>query len=590
MDRIDILRNKMYEDGVDVVVITNSDYHQSEYSSDFFGVVEFFSGFTGSNATLVVSDSEAALFTDGRYFIQAENELSGSEIKLMKMGEPDVLEVWEYVSSLAGENTTVAFDGKVVSANLGIKIKESLDESVVINYNFDAAEFLWEDRPSLPKEKAWHLDISYSGETTESKISRIREVMSKKKVGAHVLTSLDDIAWILNIRGNDIAYNPVVMSYLIIEQSSVLWFVDSRKIDDDLKQYLQDNSISIYEYDEFYDELDSFNNERILLDKEHINYSIYEKLNMDNMCIYSNNPSVLMKSIKNDVELKNLRNVHVKDGVALTKFILWLKDRVGNVNFTEYDAALKLRELRAMQEGFIEESFETICAYKGNAAMMHYTATVKDAAWIYPEGMLLVDSGGQYLEGTTDVTRTIALGSVSDEEKKMFTLVLKGMFNLSSAKFLKGCTGVNLDILARQPLWNEGVDYRCGTGHGVSYLMSVHESPNAFRWRRRSDDCVLQAGMVTSDEPGVYVEGKYGIRTENEIECVLDEKNEYGQFLSFKTLTLVPIDTSLIDARYLSSEDIKRVNDYNEMVTNVLMPFLDENEQEKLKKYVEKIH
>lgn len=592
MNNVEKLRKKMNEESVNIVIIPSGDFHQSEYSCEYFKLVKFFSGFTGSAGTLVVTENEAALFTDGRYYIQAEKEIDNSVIKLMRSGMEGVPTVMEYVKEKCRRGDTIAFDGRIVSAGFGMELEEELENVADIMYDFEPAQGIYSDRPSLPKEKVFVLEEQMAGESTESKLIRVRNAIKQENAEVHILSSLEDICWCLNIRGNDISYTPVVMSYLIITESETVLFSDRDKYDDKIIEYLMRNGIRLAGYEEFYNELKLIKG-KVLIDKKKVNYYIYKTLSQSNECIYKENPSTYMKAVKNKTEIRNLKCVHLKDGVAVTKFILWLKENVGKMRITEYTAAMKLYEFRQEQEGFIEESFETICAYMENAAMMHYSCDKQSAKVLEPKGMLLVDSGGQYFEGTTDVTRTFSLGEVSEEEKKSYTLVLKGMMNLAHAKFLYGCTGYNLDILARGPLWESGIDYRCGTGHGVSYLLGVHEGPNSIRWKQakdKNDACVFEAGMVTSNEPGVYVEGKYGIRIENEILCINMEKNEYGQFMGFETLTMVPIDTDLVDVKYLEKRDIDRINTYNKMVISSLLPYFDEKEADLLKKNVKIIY
>ncbi len=579
MNRLESLRNRMYEDGIDVVIMPNSDFHQSEYAAEYFGAVEFFSGFTGSNATVVVSAEDAVLYTDGRYYIQARKEIEPNGFRLMKENDADTPDIYEYVKSIVFDDATVAFDGRVVSAGFGINLSKALPSNINIVSDYDPSDVLWEDRPLLSKNKVWILDEKYSGMDIDRKIVRIRESMKKHNATVHIVSALDDIAWILNIRGNDIAYTPVVMAYLVIENNVVLLYSDMDKYDDDVRTYLDSHGVVLKDYDEFYEELDNLNNERVLLEVSKVNYQIYKKVTDSNQCVDKPNPSSYMKAVKNETELKNLKNVHIKDGLAVTRFILWLKEHTHD-GLTEYDLSEKLHEFRSANDGFIEESFETISAYGANAALMHYRCSKESAALTEARGMLLVDSGGQYYEGTTDVTRTIALGPVTEEEKKMYTLSLKGMFELLNARFLQGCTGVNLDILARRALWEVGCDYKCGTGHGVSYLLGVHEGPNSIRWKRRSDDCVFEPGMVTSNEPGFYKEGAYGVRIENEMVCKKICDNEYGTFLGFENLTYVPIDLELIDKKYMSAIDIDRVLSYNNQVYEVLEPFMDAHERD----------
>lgn len=430
-------------------------------------------------------------------------------------------------------------------------------------------------------EPVFELDIRYAGEDRQSKISRIREYMESVHAKQHILTTLDDIAWTLNIRGNDILYNPMVLSYLYISMEEAVLYSDKNKFSEELTAGLKKDGVDICDYNMFYDKLTMLSG-NVLLDQDRINYLADRMLPEAVERVERTNPEILMKAVKNETETENIRQAHIKDGTAVTKFIYWLKNAVKTKVLTERDAADYLETLRKEQSGYIEPSFTTISAYNANAAMMHYNPYEADTAVLKPEGILLVDSGGQYLEGTTDITRTIALGEVSSEIKAHYTAVLRGMLNLSDAKFLKGCIGMNLDILAREPLWELGLDYRCGTGHGVGYLLGVHEPPNGFRWKKvpeREDGCVLLPGMITTDEPGVYVDGSHGIRIENELLTVSDMTNEYGEFLKFETLTYAPIEMELVDLNQMSPKEKIRLKKYQQAVYNVLSPGLDEEEK-----------
>ena len=417
--------------------------------------------------------------------------------------------------------------------------------------------------------------------------------MKEQGATTFILTALDDIAWLFNIRGNDIPYNPVVLSYAIVTMDKAYFFANPSVIGEEVKSEFAKNQICIQDYEKIYKVVQQLTeSEVVLLDENKVNYKLFCLINPQIKVINSINPTTLAKAVKNPVEIENLRKAHLKDGIAVTKFMYWLKKNALTSKITEISASDYLEELRSANESFLELSFGTISAFGPNAAMMHYSATEESNATLEPGNFLLVDSGGQYYEGTTDITRTFAIGEVSDELKKHFTLVTKSMLNLANAKFLHGCTGLNLDILARGPLWNIGIDYRCGTGHGVGYLLNVHEAPNGFRWKvvpERNDSCVLEEGMVTTDEPGVYIEGSHGIRTENELICRKDEKNEYGQFMSFETITYVPIDLDAIDPTYLNQIDKDQLNQYHAMVYEKISPYLTSEEQVWLKEYTRAI-
>ena len=584
----------MRQKQIDVYMIPTEDFHESEYVGDYFKVRKYMSGFTGSAGTLVVTLSEAGLWTDGRYFIQAENQLKGTGIDLYKMGEPKVPTVEEFIKEKTPEHGWLGFDGRVVNALLGIKLKEALEKKdAKIDASSDLVDAIWEDRPAISKEPAYLLDIKWVGKPRKEKLSEIREVMEEKKADSFILTSLDDIAWLLNIRGNDVTYNPVVLSYVIVRKEECLLFIQPGALNEIVQKELEQDAVKIYPYHSVYQYIQAIpETETVLLSKKRVNYAILSGLKEGITIIDEINPTTTKKAIKNKVELENLRKSHIKDGVAVTKFMYWLKHQVGKEEITEISAADYLEGLRKEQEGFLELSFDTISAYQANAAMMHYSATPEHNAKLKPEGFLLVDSGGQYYEGTTDITRTFVLGPIPDEWKKHYTLVAKSMLNLANVKFLYGCNGLNLDILARGPLWNIGIDYRGGTGHGVGYLLNVHEGPNGFRWKHvpeRDDQAVFEEGMVTTDEPGVYIENSHGIRTENELICKKAEKNEYGQFMEFETITYAPIDLDGIDVTYFSETDKMQLNQYHKMVYEKISPYLTKEEADWLKEYTREI-
>lgn len=587
-ERLQALRDKMRERKMDAYIIPTADFHQSEYVGDYFTAREYMSGFTGSAGILVVTKEKAGLWTDGRYFIQAAKELEGSTITLYRQGieEDDTIE--EFLDKQVEDGGCIGFDGRVIDAAWGELLSKRMKErQISIAYKEDLVQMIWENRPELSQEAVYILEEKYAGESVESKIQRIREEM--KKVGAkyHIISTLDDIAWTLNLRGNDVLYNPVVLSYLMITEDSVTFYVNETKLSFEVQDYLKRNQVTVAPYEEIYQELANMESDaRILLDKTKVNYAIVSSIPKEVSVIDKTNPTILMKAVKNSVEVANLIQAHIKDGVAFTKFMYWLKKNIGKIPMTEVTASDYLEECRKEQDGFISLSFDTICAYKENAAMMHYSAKAESCKELDPQGLLLVDSGGQYYEGTTDITRTMALGPVEAEQKKHFTAVVNGMLNLSEARFLHGCTGLNLDILARGPLWNLDLDYRCGTGHGVGYLLNVHEAPNGFRWKvvpERHDNAVLEEGMVTTNEPGVYVEGSHGIRIENELVCRKGTKNEYGQFMKFETITVAPIDLDAIDVSQMSQLEKARLDAYHQKVYKTLQPYFHGEELEWLK-------
>ena len=594
-DRLDALRKLMKERGMDAYMIPTADFHESEYVGEHFKCREYMTGFTGSAGTALITMDEACLWVDGRYYVQAAAQLKDSTVTMMKMGQEGVPSLGEYLEDKMPEGGCLGFDGRVVNAAEGLALEEMLRErGARISYGEDLAGMIWQERPELSAEPAWVLDERYAGKSALDKIADVREAMEKVHASVHVLTSLDDIAWLLNIRGNDILYNPVVLSYALVTMDQLYLFVNSSVLEGkaypyledakgiSVREYLERTGVTVMPYDGVYDMVEGLKNEKVLLEKCRVNYAVYRLIDGSNKVIDRMNPTASMKAVKNDVEIENEKRAHIKDGVAMTKFIYWLKKNTGRIPMDEISVSDYLGKLRMDQEGCIGLSFATISAYGAHGAMCHYSATPESSIPLEPRGLYLIDSGGQYYEGTTDITRTIAMGPVTDEEKEHFTLVLMSMLRLGDVKFLHGCRGLSLDYAAREPLWRRGLNYEHGTGHGVSYLSSVHERPNGIRFKmvpERQDNAVMEAGMITSDEPGVYIEGSHGIRTENLVLCVEDEKNEYGQFLRFEYLTYVPIDLEVIDREIMSERDVELLNRYHEQVYEKISPYLDEDER-----------
>lgn len=579
----------MKEKGIDMYVIPSSDYHQSEYVGEYFKSREFISGFTGSAGIVVVTEDEAGLWTDGRYFIQAEKQLEGSSITLFKIGEENVPTFIEYIGKNLKNNQCLGFDGKVLSVKNVFDIKNGFGKKKIkIEDRYDLVNEIWNDRPVLPKSDVFILNEKYCGESFESKIKRIREKMSNLNANKHILTSLDDIAWIYNMRGRDIKNNPVSLSYAMISTEEAILYIDKNKITEEVKEYFVNKNIKLKDYFSIYEEVKNISEKDIvLLDTNKVNYLIYNNIPIGTEIIDKPNPSTLMKACKNDIELENLKNAHIKDGVAVTKFMHWLKKNIKNQEITEISAAEKLESFRKEWKDYLEPSFNTISAYEANAAMMHYSASKDSNSKLAPKNLLLVDSGGQYIDGTTDITRTFVLGECSDEIKEHFTLVLKGMLSLSKIKFLHGVTGTNLDILARKPVWSRGIDYKCGTGHGVGFLLNVHEGPHSIRWQYNPQ--VLEAGMTVTNEPGVYIQGSHGIRLENELIVRNAEKTDFGQFMVFETMTYAPLDLDGVVSELLNEEEKDFLNNYHQVVFEKISPFLNEEERDWLKKYTRKI-
>lgn len=592
--RLERLRQEMAKRNIAIYVVPTSDFHDSEYVGDHFKTREYVTGFTGSAGTAVITMTEAGLWTDGRYFVQAAKQLEGTTVTLYRMGEEGVPTVNEYLEKTLQEGETLGFDGRVISGFWGQELEEIVSEkNGTLQVEEDLVDLIWEDRPTMPQEPVWILKEQYSGRSTGDKLADIRKFMEEKKADIHLISSLYDICWILNIRGNDISYVPVVLSYLALTKEKCIWFVQEQVITEEIRAYLEDHHITTMPYESFYNYIGALGDgHRVLIDREVANYRICNSLPKSVKVIDERDPSVLMRALKNQIEVQNTRNAHIKDAVAMCRFMYWLKSNVGKIPMTEISVADHLEALRKQQDGFIELSFETICGYADHGAIVHYAATEESDVELRPQGLLLVDSGGHYLEGTTDITRTFALGEVTEDMRADFTRVCRANMNLANARFLYGCTGVNLDILAREPLWEAGLDYKHGTGHGVGYILNVHEGPNAFRWRNgagRNAAAVLEEGMITTDEPGIYREGKYGIRTENELICMKAEKNEYGQFMCFENITYVPIDLDALAPEQMTEKERRYLNEYHAKVYEVVAPLLEEEEAKWLKEYTRAI-
>ncbi|MCR5403739.1 MAG: aminopeptidase P family protein [Butyrivibrio sp.] len=584
-DRLSLLRKKMAEEGIDYYMMPTSDFHNSEYSADFFKVREYFCGFDGSNGTLVVSQDAAGMWTDGRYFIQAENQMKGTSVELFRMLEPGVPTISEFLIANMKEGQTLGFDGRVISTSIGEDLEKKLaGNKVSLKYDKDLAEDVWTDRPQLPCHDMYVLSDELCGMSFAQKLSLVRDKMNEYSTTLYLLSKLDDIMWLTNLRGNDVECNPVALSYAMITMDSFDLFVQKKEITDEVRTYCQNAGIGLKDYHSLISSIQDTNLKGdVLFDKRNTNYLTFKALSgkakeagvsLKN----EKDPTEMLKACKNDTELKNVREVYLRDSAKLTEFIYWVKENVGKTKMTEYSAAMKLDSMRAELPGFIELSFPTISAYNANAAMAHYEATEDCCEEVKPEGMLLVDSGGTYMGGTTDVTRTIVVGKISDEIKRNYTATVVGMLRLANANFLEGCSGKNVDILARQALWDMGIDYKHGTGHGIGYILNVHEGPQNIRWRFTpgQNEALLLPGMIVSDEPGVYIEGSYGIRIENILEVVSGQTNEYGHFLHFAHLTYAPIDLEAIDPQYMEPRDIKALNDYHDMVYKKVSPLISD--------------
>ncbi len=591
-ERISELRTRMASKGIDAYIVPTADFHQSEYVGEHFKARKYISGFSGSYGTVVITRDDGGLWTDGRYFFQAENELAGSGIRLMKMFVGDTPSITEYLTDRVPRGGTVAFDGRVLSMGEGREFEEVLaTRQIRIHYSVDLVGDIWEDRPPLSDKPAFFLEEKYSGESTASKLKRVREVMEEHGVTAHIIASLDDVCWLLNIRGDDIDFFPLLLSYAIVKKDGVELYVDDSKLDDRIQVELAKNQVTIHPYNAIYDDVKGLSgSETVLIDPMKMNYALYK--NIPCRIVEAANPTILMKAMKNEVELANIREAHIKDGVAVTKFMHWIKTRYDKETITELSSAAKLTELRAAQEGYIRDSFEPLCAFADHAAMMHYSPSAETDVPLSSGAFFLNDTGGGYYEGSTDITRTFVLGSVEAQMKRYFTAVVRAMMRLSRARFLYGCYGYNLDVLARGPIWDLDLDYQCGTGHGVGYLANVHEPPTGFRWYvvpSKNEHHKLEEGMVITDEPGIYEDGQFGIRIENEFVVRKGVQNKYGQFMYFETITFAPIDLDGIDPEEMSRDEREWLNHYHEQVYEKIGPRLTEEEREWLKEYTRPI-
>lgn len=591
--KLNALRILMKEKKIDAYLVATDDFHGSEYVGDYFKCRKYITGFTGSAGTAIITQDMAGLWTDGRYFIQAADQLRDTTIELFKSGEPGVPTVHQFLNDKLQEGMCLGFDGRTVSAREAEELQELLQEKhITFSVNDDLIGEIWEDRPVLSCEPVMELDVRWTGKSRADKIAEIREQMKAKEADTFILTSLDDIAWLLNIRGNDIHCCPVVLSYLVMMENELRLYANAAAFSEEIRSNLEADGVKIYPYDDVYSYVQSISSDKkVLLSRANVNSRLVSNIPSEVTILDEPNLTLLPKAVKNETEMENERIAHIKDGVAVTKFIHWLKKNVTRTNITELSTAEKLYQFRSEQEHFLGESFDPIIAYGTHAAIVHYSATEATDIPLEARGMVLADTGGHYLEGTTDITRTIVLGPVTAKEKKFFTAVLRGNLNLAAAKFKYGCTGLNLDYLARGPIWELGEDYNHGTGHGVGYLLNVHEGPNSFRWKNLPGNPapVLEEGMITSDEPGYYLENEFGIRHENLVLCKKAEKTSFGQFMCFEPLTMVPFDLEGINPEEMTERERKLLNDYHQKVYTTISPYLDEEEKEWLKQATREI-
>ena len=592
-ERIVALRKLMKKKGIDAYLVPTDDFHGSEYVGDYFKCRKYITGFTGSAGTAVIMQDMAGLWTDGRYFIQAAQQLEGTPVTLFKMGEPDVPTTHRFLEENLKEGMCLGFDGRTVSGEEADQLKKILQKKQIrFSVNEDLIGKIWQDRPALSCEPVMELDVKWAGKSRADKIQEIRTKLKEKGASLFVLTSLDDIAWLLNIRGNDIHCCPVVLSYLVMDEKEIRLFANEKAFPESVKKALSADGVTIYPYNDIYDYVQTISGEKkIYLSRSNVNSRLISNIQEKVTILDGENLTLLPKDVKNETEIQNEKIAHIKDGVAMVKFIHWLKKNIGKQEITELSAADKLYDFRSEQEKFLGNSFDPIIAYGAHGAIVHYGATEETNIPLEPKGLVLMDTGGHYLEGTTDITRTVVLGPVTEKEKKYFTAVLRGHLNLAAAKFRYGCTGLNLDSIARGPLWAMGEDYNHGTGHGVGYLLNVHEGPQSFRWKNPAD-CpapVLEEGMITSDEPGYYAENEFGIRHENLIVCKKAEKTAYGQFMKFESLTMVPFDLEGIDPAQMEAGERVLLNQYHALVYEIISPYLDEDEKSWLKEVTQAI-
>lgn len=587
-ERLKALREQMKEKKIDIYIVPTADFHQTEYVGEYFKARKYITNFSGSAGTAVITADEARLWTDGRYFIQAAEQIAGTTVELMKMGEPGVPTIKEYLADTLKAGGNIGFDGRAVAMSEGLAYEEiAKEKNGRVIYACDLIDEIWEERPALSAEPAWILEEKYAGETAAGKLSRIREYMKENGASVHVLTTLDDICWTLNMRGNDIEFFPLVLSYGIITMGQMHLYINEAKLSEEMKAQFAKDNILLHPYNDIYEDVKMIaEEESVLIDPARLNYALYSNIPDGVKKIEQRNPEVLFKAVKNPVEIENIRKAQLKDSVAHVRFMKWLKENVGKIRITEMSAAEKLDEFRMEMGNFIRPSFEPISSYGEHCALMHYTSSPETDVELKEGNVFLTDTGAGFYEGSTDITRTYALGEIPDIMKEHFTLTLMGHMGLANARFLYGCTGMNLDLMARKPLWDRGLDFKCGTGHGMGYLLSIHESPAGFRWRYRAGEtAVLEEGMVLTDEPGIYIEGSHGIRLENEILVRKGEQNEYGQFMYFETITYIPMDLDAVKTEMLPEETRIQLNDYHRTVYEKISPYLNDEEKEWLKKY-----
>lgn len=581
-EKLQAIRQQMQADGVDAYIIPSSDPHISEYLPNHYKCISFVTGFKGSVSTVVITADFAGLWADARYFEQAEEQLQGSGFELVKLKAQGVAEYIEWLGNTLPQQAKIAFDEKLLSVLLGELLQHQLAYKNILFVHKDYLSPIWENRPALPKDPAYLIADTDAGQSIQQKLTAVRSLLKKQQATYHLVSSLDDIAWLFNIRGKDVSYNPVVLSFALITATQATLYIDSNKLSDADKALLAKAGVDLLAYETIANDLQFLTAESsILIDPKRNCYGLYQLIPKSVRKILATNPSTELKAVKNEVEINNTRTAMVKDGVAITKFLKWVKDNVSHLAITELSAAAKLKEFRAQQEGFIGESFNTIAGYRAHGALPHYSSTPESDVTIKPEGLFLVDSGGQYHYGTTDITRVLPMGNHTEEEKIDYTLVLKAMIEGCNTRFPKGTCGYQIDAITRKPMWDYALNYGHGTGHGVGYYLNVHEGPHIFN--PSATAIPIELGMITSIEPGIYRPGKHGVRIENLVLTVADETNQFNTFYAFESLTLAPIDTTLVQKDLLAETHIKWLNDYHALVYEKLSPFLNADEQEFLK-------
>ena len=582
-ERIQALRMLFAPNHIKAFIIPSTDPHLSEYVAPHWKSREWISGFTGSAGTVVVLEDKAGLWTDSRYFLQAAEELAGSDITLFKEMLPDTPSITDFLCDNLKSGESIGIDGSMFSVLQIEQIKKELAvHNIHVDLSGDLMDHIWENRPAMPKAPAFIYELQYAGKSCSEKVEILRNELKKQGIDALFLSALDEIAWTLNLRGNDVHCNPVVISYLLITQDEVVFFISPEKVTKEVEKYLKEEHINLRDYNDVETFLNSFTGKNLLIDSKKTNYAIYSTIPPQCSIIRRESPVTLLKAIRNEQEISGIHAAMQRDGVALVRFLKWLEEAVPSGKETELSIDKKLHDFRAAQPLYMGESFDTIAGYKEHAAIVHYSATPESNATLLPKGFLLLDSGAQYLDGTTDITRTIALGELTEEEKTDYTLILKGHIALAMAKFPNGTRGTQLDVLARMPIWNYGMNFLHGTGHGVGHFLSVHEGPQSIRMNE--NPVVLQPGMVTSNEPGVYKSGSHGIRTENLILVCKDKEGMFGEYFRFETITLCPICKKGIVKEILTAEEIKWFNDYHQTVYEKLSPHLNEEEKNWLQK------